>query len=145
MIETFDPVDEPREDDGHVPGPSLPVLPVAALLDDLRVERTRREVERRHGDRQDDVAVPLTRRLAHDTPDGLHDLDRAVARVHEQHRVERRDVDALRQAARVREDTAGSLRGTFQPLDPGLAVERVMLAVDMARLAAERFFPFRLR
>ena len=102
MIETFDPVDEPREDDGHVPGPSLPVLPVAALLDDLRVERTRREVERR-------------------------------------------DVDALRQAARVREDTAGSLRGTFQPLDPGLAVERVMLAVDMARLAAERFFPFRLR
>ena len=106
---------------------------------------------RRHRDGQDDVAVLLAGRLAHGAAHGLDDVHLRAPGAHEQHRVQRRHVDALGQAARVREDAArapGAAPGaapTLQPLDPGLAVEGVMLAVDVPRGATERAPAFGLR
>ena len=105
------------------------------------VERGRRFDARRHRNRQHDVAVVLARRLAHGAADRLDDIHLAVARAHEQDRVERRHVDPLGQAARVGQDPAGTVRPALQPLDPRLAVEGVMLPVDMPGLAAERLRP----
>ena len=53
MIEKpLDPRHQTLEDVGDVRGPALPVLPVPALLDDLRVDGAGRKVERREGQRR---------------------------------------------------------------------------------------------
>ena len=57
-------------------------------------------------DGDDDVTQTLARGPAHDAPDCLHDVDLAVARVHEGDRVERRDVDAFGEQTHVRDDVA---------------------------------------
>ena len=107
------------------------------------VERVRRIDARRHGDRQHDVAVFLALGLAHGAADGLHDVDLGVARTHEEHGVEGRHVDALREAARVGEDAAGAFGAGLEPFDPRLAFERVVLPVHMAGLATEGVRRFR--
>ena len=198
----LDASDEAGEDVGHVSGPGFPVLAVAAFLDDLGVDGLGRQVERRegqfeiavnvpvdedafgrlvvevdavdfgveavvvgaqraqhapdggealvvvefrrrvgvgrHGDGQHDVAVPLAFGLAHGAAHGLHDIDLRVARTHEQHRVERGHVDAFGKAARVGEDAAGFAGALFQPFDMLLALERVVLSVDVPRFAGGR-------
>ncbi len=90
-----------------------------------------------NGHRQHDVAVRLAGRLAHRAPHGLDDVHVGVARAHEQHRVEGRHVDALGQTAGVREDPAGVSGVSLQPLDPRLAVQCMVPAVHVLRLAAQ--------
>ena len=92
---------------------------------------------RGHRDRKDDVAVLLALGLSHRPAYGLDDIDLAVPGAHEEHRVERRDVDAFGEATRVRENSAAPFGRAFQPLDSGLSIERVVLSVDMTGLAAE--------
>ena len=92
---------------------------------------------RRHRDRQDDVPVLLARGLAHRPADALHDVDMRVSRVHEEHRIQRGYVDSLGEAPCVREDATGSRCRALQPLDASLAVQRVVLAVDVSRRASE--------
>ena len=164
-------MDQSREDVRDVPGPGLPVLPVSALVDDPGEDGAGRQVDRRERQlgagwssvsasvaaAEDDAAggrvvevdlvdlgvepVVVRTQRAQDVP------DHAEAFVV----VQRRNVDPLGQAARVREDAArapGAAPGValaLQPLDPGLAVERVMLAVDVPRGATERAPAFGLR
>ena len=109
------------------------------------VERLRRIDARRHGDRQHDVAIGLPGRLSHRAAHGLHDLHMGVPWAHEQHRVQRRHVDPLGQAPRIREDAGGAVGVPLQPFDPGLPVQGVVLAVHVAGLAAERLALFRFR
>ena len=214
--QSLDADNEPRKDVSDILRPGLPVFPVAALVDDLGVDRARRQVERRerqqgrcpvvfvtigswtaeddavgrrivqvdlvdlgieavvmraqraqhapgdlellagiehprrvrtrrHRDGQHDVAVGLVRRLAHDAAHGLDDIDDALALRHEKHGVKRRYVDPFGQTAGVRQDAATSPGLSFQPFDARLAVERVVLAVDVSRPALERPVPFRVR
>lgn len=58
---------------------------------------------------EDDVAEVLPLCAAHDAADRLHDVDRGVLGVEEDHRVEAGHVDALREAARVGEYPALAL------------------------------------
>ena len=60
-------------------------------------------------DRNDDVAEALARRLSHDAPDGLDDIDLAVPRVEEGNGVERRHVHALGEELDVADHPAFSV------------------------------------
>ena len=60
-----------------------------------------------NADGEDDVSIPLSFGPAHDSPDGLDNVDDAVARVEEEHRVESGHVDAFGETAGVGEDAAG--------------------------------------
>ena len=102
------------------------------------VEGLPRVVGGGHGDGQDDIAVFLAGRGAHDAPDGLYDVDLGVARAHEEHGVEGRRVDALGEAAGVGQDAAGAGGALLEPFDGGGAVERAGLAIDMAGFATQR-------
>lgn len=62
----------------------------------------------RDADGQDDIAHALALGAAHDSPHGLHNIDLALARMHEQDRIQGGDIDSLGQASGVRED-AGDL------------------------------------
>ena len=90
---------------------------------------------RRDDDGDDDVAVAFAGRGAHDAADGLDDVDLRFARGEEEHGVERGDVDALREAADVREDAAFVLGsravGVFQPAELFVAARRAHRAVDV--------------
>ena len=92
---------------------------------------------RGHSDWEDDVAIFLAFGFPHCAADGLDDVDLAVPGAHEEHGVERRDVDAFGEATRVRENAASAPGRALQPLDLGLSVERVVLPVDMAGLTTE--------
>ena len=92
----------------------------------------------RDGDRQHDVAVLLAFGLAHGAAHRLHDVHLGAARRHEQHGVQRRHVDALGKAAGVGKDAAGVGVFALQPLDAGLAVQRVVLAVHVLGLGSQR-------
>ena len=60
-------------------------------------QRRRNVAPRLHDDRDDDVAEPLARRLAHHAPHGLHHIDLAVAGIKESDRIERRHVHTFRE------------------------------------------------
>lgn len=60
----------------------------------------------RNHDRNDDISVFLALAAAHDATDRLHDIDLRVLRRNEDHGVERRDIDTLREAAGVGQHTA---------------------------------------
>ena len=101
------------------------------------VQHRRRADAGRHRDGQDDVAVFLAFGAPHGAAHGLHDIDLRTLGAHEQHSVQRRHVDALGQAAGVAEDAASAFFRAFQPLDAGLALQGVVLAVHMLGAAAE--------
>ena len=93
----------------------------------------------RHRDRQDDVAVALALELAHDAADALNDIHLAVARVQEDHRVERGNVDALAQTAGVVQDARHiALRILLEPVEQLGALHDVHGAVDVLGLHDER-------
>ena len=101
------------------------------------VQRLFRFHARRNKNRQDNVAVFLALCLPHRPSHRLHDVHVALARIHEQDGVQRRHVDTLGQASRIRENAASTRRFALQPFDPGLAVQGVMLPVHMLRFATE--------
>ena len=68
----------------------------------------------------------------------MHDVHLALAFGHEQHGVEGRHIDAFGETAGVREDAALAVGRSLEPLDLGLALEGVVLAVHMLRFATER-------
>ena len=55
---------------------------------------------------KDDVAAGFARSFAHDSSDGLHNVDLGAFGADEDYCVESRNVNALAQAARVAEDAA---------------------------------------
>jgi hypothetical protein len=88
-------------------------------------------------DRQDDVAEVLAFGAAHHSPHRLHDVDLRAARGEEHHRVQRRHVDTLGQAAGVGQDAARVVAGLgafLQPLQHRVALEGVHGAVDVLHL-----------
>ena len=102
------------------------------------VERRRGIDSRRYSDREDDVAVLLTRGLAHRTTNCLHNVHGRTPRTHEQHRIQGGHIDAFREAAGVGQDTAPFRGFALQPLDACLAFKRMILPVDMPGLAPKR-------
>ena len=93
----------------------------------------------RDPDREDHVAEPLSGRLAHHAPDGLDHVDHRVARLEEDDGVEGGHVDALGEAAGVRQDPADlGLRRLLQPLEQVLALEGVEAAVHVLHFRRER-------
>ena len=92
-------------------------------------------------DGKDDVSHPLALGPAHDPPDGLHHLDLAPARMHEQDAVERRQVDALGEAPGVGQDAALALVGGIQPgqgLPPPGRAERAVDVPDGGAVIGKR-------
>jgi len=92
-------------------------------------------------DGQDDVAELLVpgRVLAHDPADGLDDVDDRLAGREEHHRIQGGDVDALGEAAGVGQDAAYPIgQVCLEPVQSGVALERVEGAVDVLDLTAQR-------
>ena len=87
---------------------------------------------------EDDVAEVLPLGAAHDAADRLHDVDRGVLGVEEDHRVEAGHVDALREAARVGEYPALPLGDiATEPGELPVPVRGVHAAVDVVEHAFE--------
>ena len=57
-------------------------------------------------DRNDDISVFLPLAATHDSSHRLHDVDLRVLRGDEDHGIERRDIDTLREAAGIGQHTA---------------------------------------
>lgn len=95
----------------------------------------------RNRNRQHNVAELLARRDAHDPPNGLDHIHHRISRVQEKHRIQRRHVHALRQAAGVGEDPASGLAAVViylclepvQTLRPGDGVESAVIRSESAR------------
>ncbi|CKM69207.1 Uncharacterised protein [Mycobacterium tuberculosis] len=86
-----------------------------------------------HRHRQDDVPVVLAGRLAHHPTDRLHHVDDGIARIQEQHRVQRGHVDPFGEAAGVGQDAAFILGDhAFEPGQLFVADQRVERPVHVA-------------
>ena len=91
------------------------------------------------GDRngQHDVAVGFPGCFAHDAPDCLNDVNVRVAWTHEKDGIQRGNINTLREASGIREDTAGAVRIAFQPFNSVFSLECVVLSVNVFGFDAE--------
>ena len=88
-------------------------------------------------DRHHDVAEALTCffRLSHDPSDGLHDIDLAVARLHEHDRVECRNIHSFAEELHVRQQPQSALiRRVPEPAQGLVPLQGAVGCVEVLRL-----------
>ena len=90
-------------------------------------------------DREDDITHLLAGSAAHDAANRLDDIDLRLPRMEEHDGVERRDIDALAQAPRVRQDAAAMILVLrLQPFEFAGARLGIEGAIDMVDLTPQR-------
>ncbi len=88
--------------------------------------------------RQHHVATLLARCIAHHPAHRLHHVHLRITRGQKQHRIQRRHVHALGQAAHVGEDATGVIRcGSLEPVQLGFLLAGVHAAVHVLGLAGK--------
>ena len=103
------------------------------------VQRLFRGHASRNANRQDDITHVLARCPTHDAPHRLHNINLALAGMHEQDGIQGRNVHAFGKATGVRQNAANVVAmGFFQPFEMQAAFLGSHRAVNVVQFAFQR-------